>query len=168
MTDTDVRSERPSIWRRPVLIAFAAAAVLALGIGGAAVAGDDSDSVGDGSGELVSGPVTPSETSTGSCVEVYDLATLANRELAFVGTVTAVDGDTASFEVERWFRGGDSAATNVQGASTMGGLTSAGGPSLEPGTRLLVAGDGGFAWSCGFTQPYDDAVASQWADVFGG
>jgi hypothetical protein len=37
--------------------------------------------------------------------------------------------------------------------------------SLAPGTRLLVSGDGGFAWSCGFTQPYDDATASQWRET---
>jgi hypothetical protein len=26
----------------------------------------------------------------------------------------------------------------------------------------LVAGDGSFAWSCGFTQPYDASVAADW------
>jgi hypothetical protein len=31
---------------------------------------------------------------------------------------------------------------------------------------LLVAGDDGFAWSCGFTQPYDRVVAACWAAVF--
>lgn len=32
----------------------------------------------------------------------------------------------------------------------------------------VPAGDGGFAWACGFTQPYDEAVAAQWKEVFGG
>jgi len=49
----------------------------------------------------------------------------------------------------------------------VGGMTSAGpGAALAPGTRLLVAGDGGFAWSCGFTQPYDRDVATAWAAAF--
>ena len=55
----------------------------------------------------------------------------------------------------------------LRGAGVLGGMTSA-GPSapLEPGTRLLVAGDGGFAWACGFTQTYDPAVAADWATAF--
>ena len=34
--------------------------------------------------------------------------------------------------------------------------------ALRPGARLLVAGDGGFAWGCGFTQTYSPDVASGW------
>lgn len=95
------------------------------------------------------------------------MQSLANPEIACAGTVATIDGDTATFDVDRWHRGGDDARATLRGASPFGRLTSAGGPAIEQGTRLLVAGDGGFAWASGFTQPYDD-VASQWEDVFGG
>ena len=52
-------------------------------------------------------------------------------------------------------------------ATTFSGTTSAGPAAmLEPGVRLLVAGDGRFVWSCGFTQPYQTSVARQWRNVF--
>ncbi len=55
----------------------------------------------------------------------------------------------------------------IAGARTLPGVTSAEpAVSIEPGTRLLVAGDGGFAWSCGFIQPYDAAGARQWSEAF--
>jgi len=103
----------------------------------------------------------------GSCLEVYDLQTLANRELAFDGTLVSLDGDEATFTVNEWYRGGDSGEITLAGAAGLSGLTSVGpAATLEPGTRLLVAGDGGFAWACGFTQPYDPKVARQWEEVF--
>lgn len=111
-------------------------------------------------------PITPGGSS-GSCVETYDLEALANREVAFAGTVTSVGGDQVTFEVERWFRGGDGSETTLT-TSTGGSITPDAGPSFEPGARLLVAGDGGFAWGCGFSQPYNDAVAAEWADALEG
>jgi hypothetical protein len=68
-----------------------------------------------------------------------------------------------------WFHGGSDDEVTLAGASALSGLTSAGDAVvLEVGARLLVAGDGGFAWSCGFTQPYDDQVANDWATTFAG
>jgi hypothetical protein len=50
--------------------------------------------------------------------------------------------------------------------NTIGSFTSVGdSTSLEAGTRLLVSGDDGYAWSCGFTQDYDESVADQWRDA---
>jgi len=155
--------------RTPLAVAAALAGALALG--GVVLALDDG---GGGSARRAeprantpdtSGAVEP-DTGLTSCVETYDLATLANREYAFAGTVTSVEGDQATFAVDEWYRGDGSAEVTLGGAAGLGGVTSAGEPvDLAPGTRLLVAGDGGFAWSCGFTQPYDEAVARQWADT---
>lgn len=157
--------------RRPLVLVAAgvAALVLAGGIGLSIVREPEKPAEGIASAptpDSTTGAITPGGPAVGSCVEVYDLQTLANREMAFDGTVERVDGDRVTFAVNEWYRGGDSTEITLGGAGGLGGLTSAGpGTALEPGTRLLVAGDGGFAWSCGFTQAYDPALAAQWQDA---
>ncbi len=157
-----------STLKRPLLAA--AAALIVVAGAGATIAtrdNDDAPSRNAAAPTTTQVPITPGG-SIGSCVEMYSLETLTHREVAFDGTVQSVAGDTITFTVDHWYRGGSAETTTRNGASTLGGMTSAGsGVSLQPGTRLLVAGDGGFAWSCGFTQPYDAAVAEQWADAFG-
>lgn len=134
----------------------AASAVLIVVAGGIVLATRGADTPAPGP----RGPVTP---GAASCVELYSIDTLTNRQLAFDGTVASVVGDRVTFTVGEWFKGGSEAEITLEGASTLGGITSAGpGVSLEPGSRLLVAGDGGFAWGCGFTQPYSRDVAAEW------
>ena len=115
------------------------------------------------------GTTTPTQEpgpNIGSCVETYSAETLANRDFAFDGTVTAIDDDGVTFAVTEAFRGdlGDSITLEAAGM-TGTSITSSGGPSLAEGQRYLVAGDDRFVWSCGFTQPYDEAVAAEWAEV---
>ena len=111
--------------------------------------------------------VSPGGPSVGSCVESYDLATLKHREVAFDGTVTKIEGTQVTFSVIEWFKGGSQASVTLDGNGMSGGvITSAGGPTLTAGQRFLVAGDGGFAWSCGFTQAYQPIVAGQWRTTF--
>ena len=162
--------------RRTLLVAAAAAVVIAVFAGvlllNRSPAPDDNIATNQptetSSGGVPPGGLSPGGTMVGSCVELYDLQTLTNREMAFDGTVQAVTGDSVTFTVTEWYRGGDAAEITLKGASTLNGLTSVGpGAPLEPGTRLLVAGDGGFAWSCGFTQPYDPAVANEWKAALG-
>lgn len=174
MTDTDTHT--PATRRRTVALAAAAAIVVALVGGAIAITGngggkDTADVAAPSTTpEDTGAPITPGGTSTGSCVELYDLQTLANREVAFDGTVQQVEGDQVTFTVNQWYRGNDqSTEVTLAGAETLNGLTSAGpAATLEPGARLLVAGDGGFAWSCGFTQPYDADIAAEWAEVLKG
>ena len=180
MTDTDTTTRHPgaaspSPTRRKQVALGAVAAALLLVLAVAALARDGESDPAPGRSEVADEPITPGTEgaitpggSLASCVEHYDLVTLTHREMAFDGTITAVDGDSVSFTVATWFRGGSASTITLQGAAVLGGLTSA-GPSvgLTPGTRLLVAGDGGFAWSCGFTQPYADAVAQEWERVLG-
>jgi hypothetical protein len=103
------------------------------------------------------------------CVERYSPKTLADRSFSFDGTVAKIAGDEVTFRVGRWFKGsaGDSVTLTATGM-TGNAITSAGGPNLAVGERYLVAGEDHFAWACGFTQPYDPAVAAEWAAATGG
>lgn len=73
-----------------------------------------------------------------------------------------------TFSVNEAFAGdasaGDSVTLSAPGMSGTS-ITSAAGPSLTVGARYLVAGDDEFVWACGFTQPYDEAVAAEWAEA---
>lgn len=152
--------------RRPIAIAVAAAAA-AVAVIGTVAAVNDGDDPSTTTTTVVAAPAPDGAMSPGgmaSCVEMYDRTTLDRREVAFDGTVASVDGDDITFDVNAWYRGGDGPTVTLRGAQVLGGLTSAGpSTSLDPGTRLLVAGDDGFAWSCGFTQPYDPTIAADWA-----
>ena len=137
----------------------------ALGVGALALAAVAAVAV------LVNGGGNPSPSqepgpNIGSCVETYSAETLANRDFAFDGIVTAIDGDSATFEVTEAFEGDLGDTITLQAAGMTGtSITSAGGPSLAEGQRYLVAGDDQFVWACGFTQPYNQIVAAQWAEA---
>jgi len=150
----DTQTPTTRRWSRTVIAATGIASVAAAAIAFAVTRGDDS-----GSGA----PITP-DPGMAMCVATYDLGTLADREFAFDGTVEAVNGDEVTFTVAEWFRGDDRSSVTLGGANMFGGLTSVGDATvpMEPGSRLLVAGDDTFAWSCGFTQIYDADVAATW------
>lgn len=136
-----------------------------IGLGVAAIAGVAAFAL------LVSGGATPSPThdpgtGIGSCVETYSPAALASRDFAFDGTVTAISGDQVTFAVNEQFIGSSGDAITLNAAGMTGtSVTSAEGPSLGEGQRYLVAGDDTFAWACGFTRPYDEAAAAEWASA---
>lgn len=136
------------------------------GAGTAAVAGIAALALLLNPGSGAPDPTNDPGTGIGSCVETYSPETLASRAFAFDGTVTAIDGDSVTFTVNEAFRGdlGDSITLKAAGM-TGTSVTSAGGPTLTVGERYLVAGDDQFVWACGFTQPYDEAVAGEWAEV---
>ena len=150
------------------------AGILAAGVAAAAIVGiivvtttNDDDKPTTAPTTSVSSTLTPS-IGIGSCVESYSIRTLPNRELAFDGTVGAVNGVEVTFTVNNWYKGGTESTVTLDGTGMVGGaITSAGGLTLNIGERYLVAGDGGFVWSCGFTQPYEPGIAQQWSDALG-
>lgn len=109
------------------------------------------------------GPGDAGGPAMGSCVETYSPETLPNREFAFDGTVAAIEGDNVTFSINKVYKGQADLLTRLKAPGMTGtSVSSAGGPNLSVGERYLVAGDGDFVWACGFTQPYDAAVAAEW------
>ena len=148
-------------WRARTLGLGAAVAaigtlVLALAIGGWGAAPD----------------VTPEGsigTGSASCVEPYSTTAITHRTFAFDGTVSAINGEQVTFTVGIAYRGAAGPTITLDAPGMTGTtITSAGGPNLAVGERYLVAGDDHFVWACGYTQPYDAAVAAEWASALGG
>lgn len=73
-------------------------------------------------------------------------------ELAFEGTVTAVDGDTVTLTVDTWFRGGDEAAQVVLNAP-QGMEALIGGIPFVSGDQYLISAQAGSVNYCGFSGP---------------
>jgi hypothetical protein len=98
-----------------------------------------------------------------SCL-VYDPANLPTFEVVFDGTVTAVEGDQVTFDVEQDFKGaGDSVTLTapVVDPALVGPL-----PAFEVGGRYLVTAIDSTIQACGYTVDYDADIAAAWAAAF--
>jgi hypothetical protein len=147
-------------------------------IGGLALAGAVALAIAFGSGlgtpAPAGGPVaanpTPSENPAAgggmaSCL-MYDPANLPTFDKVFDGTVTAVDGDQVTFDVNTGWKGAEGSITltapNVD-IALVGPM-----PDFKVGGRYLVTTAGSNINACGYTLDYDAATAETWAAAFGG
>lgn len=100
-----------------------------------------------------------------SCL-MYDPATLPTFETVFDGTVTAVDGNQVTFDVNTGWKGvGDSITLTAPDENIA--LTGP-APDFQVGGRYLVTAAGSNINSCGYSLDYDAATAATWAAAFGG
>jgi len=148
-------------------------------IGGFAIVGAMALAVAFGSGLGVEkpGPIAAAPTPTAdaptddpgggggmaSCI-MYDPATLPTFETVFDGTVTAIDGDQITFNIEKGWKGVDGSVT-LTGPGTSVSLTGP-MPEFEVGGRYLVTAYGSSINGCGYTLAYDAETAATWAAAF--
>lgn len=100
-----------------------------------------------------------------SCL-VYEAANVPNNEVAFDGTVTAVDGDQITFDVNEGWKGAEGSITLT--APVVDVAISGPIPDFAVGGRYLVTANGGTISACGYTLDYDAATAAEWAAAFAG
>lgn len=148
-TSTEDRTERQTSPRRTWAIGVAAVAALVLAVaGGVALTG------GEDTPPLAQAP--PLQLDAGgedimaSCImfSAEELERVA--EVAFEGTVTAVEGDTVTLRVDNWYRG-DEAVGEVVLNAPQGMEALIGGIPFETGGRYLISAQGGSVNYCGFS-----------------
>lgn len=148
-TSTEDRTERNTSPRRTWAIGVAAVAALVLAVaGGVALTG------GEDTPPLAQAP--PLQLDAGgedimaSCImfSAEELERVA--EVAFEGTVTAVEGDTVTLRVDNWYRG-DEAVGEVVLNAPQGMEALIGGIPFETGGRYLISAQGGSVNYCGFS-----------------
>ena len=164
---TDVHTSTATPRRRPfaLLGGLALAGAFALAI----AFGSNLGAPAPGSGPIAANP-SPSENPAGgggmaSCL-MYDPATLPTFDIVFDGTVTAVDGDKVTFDVnEDWKGAGDSITLTAPDTdiALLGEM-----PDFEVGSRYLVTAAGSNINACGYTLDYSADEAAKWAAAFAG
>ena len=156
-TSTTARSRRPFALLGGLALAGAFALAIAFG----------SDPGVQSPGPIAAAP-TPSEDPGGgvgmaSCL-AYDPANLPTFDIVFDGTVTAVDGDQVTFDVNEGWKGADGSITLT---APIAEITLTGPmPDFAVGGRYLVTAAGSNINSCGYTLDYDASTAADWAAAF--
>jgi hypothetical protein len=151
---------RPSS-RTPWFAAIAAVVVVAVAIGAVALTrGDEA---------ATAGP--PLELSGGvddvmaSCL-APSADILRDMEVAFEGTVTAVDGEVVTLRVDQWFTPGDADIVTITAPAGMEALI--GGIPFDVGGMYLVSATGGTVNYCGFSGPDSPELRALYDEAFPG
>lgn len=160
MTHDQTLTNQPAGRRRTLALLGAAAltgvvvlAVAAAGFGGQLPGGGQDQ---PGGGDLPGGGMA-------SCL-AYDPALLPTFEVVFDGTVTAVNGDQVTFQVNQgWKEASGSLTLTAPDASValLGAM-----PDFAVGGRYLVTAASGSINGCGYTLDYDAGDAADWAAAF--
>jgi len=135
--------------RRSWMLVSGVAAAAVLAIGGAVIVGNRG---GDGGGQVAAGP--PLELSLGdssvmsSCI-MFDVSILSDMSPAFAGTATAVEGESVTLTVDRWYAGGDAAGVVLSGAAGSPALID--GFQFEVGRQYLITAADGNVNFCGYS-----------------
>lgn len=153
--------------RRPLAIVGGLALLGALAL--AVAVGSGFSFGGQTPGPIAANPSPTENPAAGggmaSCL-AYDPSILPTFEIVFDGTVTAVDGDQVTFQVETGWKGVDDSITLTAPDTDIALLGPM--PEFEVGGRYLVTAAGSDINACGYTLDYDAATAADWAAAFAG
>lgn len=148
--------------RTPWYAAVAAVAVIAVAIGGTLLATKSSDDVAAGPPlELTAGP----GDAMASCM-VVSAEFLADMQVAFEGTVTAIEGEVVTLDVDRWFTQGDAATVVVTAPDGLVALI--GGIDFQDGQQYLVTATDGVVNYCGYSGPSTPELTAIFETAFPG
>lgn len=100
-----------------------------------------------------------------SCIQI-SADIMRDMPLAFAGTVTAVDGDNVTIDVDEWFKGGDAAVVELSAPQGMQALI--GGIDFEVGGEYLITASEGTVNYCGFSGPATPELRAVFNEAFPG
>lgn len=90
---------------------------------------------------------------------------LRESNVAFDGTVTAIEGESVTLAVKRWYRGGETTEVRVIGPSEqLRQILS--GVDFEVGERYLVTAADGQVTLCGFSGSWSEQMAALYEEAF--
>ena len=147
--------------RTAVAIAIAVATLLVIAVAIALTGGDDTapETTADETLELSLGE----SDALASCLPV-DAATLADMSPAFAATATAVEGETATLSVDRWYAGGTADTVVLTAPAGLEALIA--GFDLEVGERYLITATEGTVNYCGYSGPATPELQALFDEAF--
>lgn len=104
------------------------------------------------------------EDPVAMCI-VFSVEYLAPMPIAFEGTVTSVEGEAVTLDVDHWFKGGDATQVVLNAPAGMEALIE-GIPFEVSGQYLITATDGTVNY-CGFSGPSTPEMRSTFEEAFG-
>ena len=110
--------------------------------------------------------LTADSSTAGKCA-MPSAEVLATFDTAFEGTVTSIDGGTATLEVDEWYAGGEASTVTVEAPSKAHeDLLMA--VDFQEGQTYLVSADGDRVTLCGFSAETTPELEALYAEAFGG
>jgi hypothetical protein len=166
MDHTNAKLERSASneWRRPRLLAAAGVAAAAVGVGGVLAILDKGPAPHPPERSTLVLSIAPGGAMK-SCVP-FDVAVLRDMPVAFAGTATAVNADSVTLEVDRWYTGAptDRVTVNVPAGQTSVALD---GVKFIDGQQYLLTATNGTINGCGFSGPATPELEEAFAAAFG-
>jgi hypothetical protein len=108
--------------------------------------------------------LTADASAPGKCA-MPSAEVLSTFDTAFEGTVTSVEGGTATLEVDQWYAGGDAPTVTVESPSrSLEDLLLA--VDFQEGETYLVSADGDRVTLCGFTAETTPELVALYAEAF--
>jgi hypothetical protein len=126
--------------------------------------GDDGDDGGDGAPATLALSLPPADVAA-SCIQ-FDVRFLAEMPVALAGTVTTVEADRVTLDVDRWYRGGSADVVTIVVPLTSSAALD--GVDFSDGERYLVTATDGTVNGCGFSGPADAELERAFEEAFGG
>jgi hypothetical protein len=149
----------PSPRRRGVVAAWAAAAaVAAIGTASAGIALRPDHKAAPTSLALT----LPASGVMSSCIQ-FSVDVLKDMSPAFAGTVTSVEGDTVTLDVDHWYKGGSADVVTV---AVPDRNTAVGTIEMVQGKRYLVSAMDGTVVTCGYSGEATPDLEAAYAQAF--
>ena len=169
MNTTRTRAHARTLLAAPLLVALAFLSACGAGSdeGSGTTASDPSQSSSPDA-TTDEGPValTADGSVAGKCA-MPSAETLATFDTAFSGTVTSIEGGTATLEVDQWYAGGDASNVTVESPSKdLQDLLMA--VDFQEGRTYLVSATDDRVTLCGFTAEETPELEAMYAEAFGG
>ena len=156
-------------WRRPAFLTAAATVLVAAAVAVAVpmlTSSDDAPARRTPTSVALTLPAADGGGPTMSSCMMFDVAILRQMPVALAGTVTAVDAERVTLDVDRWYKGGtaDQVTIAQPGANTSASLD---GVAFEQGKRYLLTATDGTVNGCGFSGPATPELEKSYAEAFG-
>jgi len=162
--ETGTHDRSPLTW-----LVAAAAVVIIAGIGVFALLGHDDDRAAPptaADSQTVTELGAPAAAAYSAKCLVPTAETLAQQQVAFDGTVTAIADGVVTLRVSHWYAGGETDLARVQ-APPEELQQLIGAAHFEQDGRYLVSASNGQVTVCGFSAPWSADLAALYQQAFG-